>query len=137
MPSVEHRSLIAVHITSTVFPGRAPAGCVTLSCISNTVRNFHGVVDPDDEFNDVIRDLRQLLGVRGSPVLRKHVHWPHGMPQYDVGSAEVKRAADATELVNPGLYLAGNYRNGCSIGECVESGRQAAGRVAVYLARAG
>jgi oxygen-dependent protoporphyrinogen oxidase len=49
----------------------------------------------------------------------------------------VKDAADMTEQQNPGLYLAGNYRNGVSVGDCIASGQQVAERVAGYLSRAG
>ena len=49
----------------------------------------------------------------------------------------MKDAADATERQNPGLYLAGNYRNGVSVGDCIASGQQVAERVVAYLARAG
>ena len=80
---------------------------------------------------------RSLLGVRGEPVFAKHVYWPRAIPQYTVGYQIVKDAADTTEHQNPGLYLAGNYRNGVSVGDCIASGQQVAERVAAYLTRAG
>ena len=84
----------------------------------------------------VLHDLRALVGVRDEPVFAKHVFWPRAIPQYTVGYQAVKSAAEATELANPGLYLAGNYRNGVSVGDCVASGQQIAQRVESYLTRA-
>jgi oxygen-dependent protoporphyrinogen oxidase len=83
----------------------------------------------------VLIDLRQLLGVRGEPIFAKHVYWPRAIPQYTVGYQAVKDAADEVERSNPGLYLAGNYRHGVSVGDCMASGLQVAGQVARYLAR--
>jgi oxygen-dependent protoporphyrinogen oxidase len=54
-----------------------------------------------------------------------------------VGYQAVKNAADEMESENPGLYLAGNYRSGVSVGDCMASGQQVAQRVANYLTRAG
>ena len=93
--------------------------------------------DTDLLVERVLIDLRQLIGVRGEPVFAKHVYWPRAIPQYTVGYQAVKNAVDETELANPGLYLAGNYRNGVSVGDCVASGQQIAQRVASYLTRAG
>ena len=60
-------------------------------------------------------------------------YWSRAIPQYTVGYQAVKDAADSTEQQNPGLYLAGNYRNGVSVGDCIASGQQVAERVAAYL----
>jgi oxygen-dependent protoporphyrinogen oxidase len=69
-------------------------------------------------------------------VFTHHIFWPRAIPQYTVGYQTVKTAADATEAANPGLYLGGNYRNGVSVGDCVASGQQIAGRVERYLTQA-
>ena len=39
--------------------------------------------------------------------------------------------------MNPGLYLAGNYRHGVSVGDCIASGQQVAEKVSAYLAHSG
>jgi oxygen-dependent protoporphyrinogen oxidase len=137
IPSAEQSGLTAIHVASTSFAERASSGYVTLTCVLDSSYASNDIPDADKQYYDTMRELQQLLGVRGIPVLRKHVHWPHGIPQYERGYDDVKRAADATELMNPGLYLAGNYRNGWSIGACIESGQQVARSVATYLARAG
>jgi oxygen-dependent protoporphyrinogen oxidase len=52
-----------------------------------------------------------------------------------VGYQAVKDAATAMETRFPGLYLAGNYRNGVSVGDCLAEGTVVAGRVAQFLGR--
>lgn len=138
VPAVERRNILGVLFNSSLFPSRAPDGYVALTCFVGGARMpDRAREDTDLLLERVLLDLRQLLGVRGEPVFAKHVYWPRAIPQYTVGYQSVKDAADTTERQNPGLYLAGNYRNGVSVGDCVASGMQVAERVAAYLARAG
>jgi oxygen-dependent protoporphyrinogen oxidase len=138
VPAVERRTLLGALFSSSLFPGRAPDECVTITCFVGGSRQAERArEDTDLLLERVLLDLRQLLGVRGEPVFAKHVYWSRAIPQYTVGYQAVKDAADITEQQNPGLYLAGNFRNGVSVGDCVASGQQVAERVAAYLTRAG
>ncbi|AMW06610.1 hypothetical protein GEMMAAP_06345 [Gemmatimonas phototrophica] len=138
VPAVERRTLLGALFSSSLFPGRAPDECVTITCFVGGSRQAERArEDTDLLLERVLLDLRQLLGVRGEPVFAKHVYWSRAIPQYTVGYQSVKDAADLTEQQNPGLYLAGNFRNGVSVGDCVASGQQVAERVAAYLTRAG
>jgi oxygen-dependent protoporphyrinogen oxidase len=83
----------------------------------------------------LLYELRTLLGVDGEPTFVHHVYWPRAIPQYTVGYQAVKDAATAMETRFPGLYLAGNYRNGVSVGDCLAEGTSVAGRVAQFLGR--
>jgi oxygen-dependent protoporphyrinogen oxidase len=138
IPATERRALLGALFSSSLFPGRAPDDCVTITCFVGGARQAERAREDTDLLVErVLLDLRQLLGVQGEPVFAKHVYWSRAIPQYTVGYQAVKDAADATEAQNPGLYLSGNYRNGVSVGDCVASGQQVAERVAAYLARAG
>ncbi|WP_310568530.1 protoporphyrinogen oxidase [Gemmatimonas sp.] len=138
IPSKEKRSILGALFSSSLFPDRAPDGHVAITCFVGGARMPERAREDTDLLVErVLIDLRQLLGVRGEPIFAKHVYWPRAIPQYTVGYQAVKDAADETELANPGLYLAGNYRNGVSVGDCVASGQQIAQRVATYLTRAG
>ncbi|MFN7532857.1 MAG: protoporphyrinogen oxidase [Gemmatimonas sp.] len=138
IPATERRTLLGALFSSSLFPGRAPDDCVTITCFVGGARQAERAREDTDLLVErVLLDLRQLLGVQGEPVFAKHVYWSRAIPQYTVGYQAVKDAADATEAQNPGLYLSGNYRNGVSVGDCVASGQQVAERVAAYLARAG
>ena len=78
----------------------------------------------------VIDDLRLLLGVRGEPTFRAFHLWPKAIPQYTLGYGRFKEIMDDAERRNPGLGLAGSYREGVAIGEVIASAVQTAERVA-------
>ncbi len=138
IPAAEQRNLLGALFSSSLFPARAPEGHVTITCFVGGARQPQMAREESDVLvGRVLHDLRALLGVRGDPLFIKHVFWPRAIPQYTLGYQAVKDAADATEAANPGLYLAGNYRNGVSVGDCIASGQQMAERVATYLTRAG
>jgi protoporphyrinogen/coproporphyrinogen III oxidase len=138
IPAKEKRSILGALFSSSLFPDRAPDGHVSITCfVGGTRMPERAREDTDLMVERVLIDLRQLLGVRGKPVFVNHVYWPRAIPQYTVGYQAVKNAADEMESDNPGLYLAGNYRSGVSVGDCVASGQQIAQRVASYLTQAG
>ena len=138
IPAAERRSLLGALFSSSLFPARAPEDHVTITCFVGGTRHPDIARENTDTLvSRVMHDLRELLGVRGDPTFIKHVFWPRAIPQYTVGYQAVKDAADAIEQANPGFYLAGNYRNGVSVGDCIASGQQTAKRVAAYLTRAG
>ena len=138
IPSVERRSVLGALFNSSLFPERAPDDHVAITCFIGGARHPARAREGTDALVErVMHDLRDLVGARRDPMFVKHVFWPRAIPQYTVGYGAVKQAADAMELANPGFYLAGNFRNGVSVGDCVASGQLIAERVAAYLARAG
>jgi protoporphyrinogen/coproporphyrinogen III oxidase len=136
VPEVERRAMLGTLFTSTLFPGRAPDGHVTLaSFVGGTRQPTAALQTTEATVAALMPDLRELLGVTAPPVFVKRVVWPRAIPQYIVGYETVQEAATETETANAGLYLTGNYRHGVSVGDCVTSARQTADRVATYLAR--
>lgn len=134
VPAVEKRNILGALFSSTLFPDRAPADHVTITVFVGGGRQPAIARAQTDELVKLVRtDLRDLLGVRGDPVFAKHVYWSRGIPQYAVGYDTVKSAAEQTEAANPGLYLTGNFRHGVSVGDCIASGQQVAGKVAAWL----
>ncbi len=133
VPEVERRNVLGVIFSSTVFPGRAPQGHVLLTAFVGGVRH------PDLANADlgtltarVVDDLRLLLGVRGEPAFRAFHLWPKAIPQYTLGYGRFKEIMDDAERRNPGLALAGSYREGVAIGEVIAAAAEAADRVAAH-----
>lgn len=138
VPEVERRHVLGVIFSSTLFPDRAPAGHVLLTAFVGGVRN------PDLANADlptitarVHDDLRQLLGAAGEPTFRAFRLWPKAIPQYDLTYGRFREIMEDTERRNPGLALAGSYREGVAIGETIASGEAAAARVAAAAADPG
>lgn len=136
VPRVEQRRVLGVLFSSSLFPARAPEGHVTLTVFVGGARHpQQAALNTEALLPAVLRDLGDLLGVSGSPVYTHHAYWPRAIPQYLLGYQEVKDAVARTEAEHPGLYLAGNYHLGVSVGDCVANGVLTAERVASYLGR--
>jgi oxygen-dependent protoporphyrinogen oxidase len=129
-PEVERRRVLGVVFSSTIFPDRAPEGHVMLTAFVGGTRDPDFVqADPQTLTARVLDDLRVLLGAQGEPTFRRVQVWPKAIPQYVLGYGRFKDIADDVERRNPGLLLAGTYRDGVSLGEAIGSGERAASRV--------
>ncbi|AWN16241.1 protoporphyrinogen oxidase [Salinisphaera sp. LB1] len=135
IPHVEQRQTLGVLFPSSLFPNRAPAGHHLLSVFLGG-RRSPGITDEDDatHIGQAIADLSDLLGIRGAPVWQRVVRWPQAIPQYEIGHLDRLAAVDAALARHPGLSLAGNWRDGIAVGDCLDNGRRVGERVA---ARAG
>ena len=76
----------------------------------------------------VEQNLQKLLRVSGPPTFQRLIHWERAIPQYNLQHGEILAALDGTEQAWPGLALAGSYRGGVSVTQCLETGRLAAAR---------
>ena len=133
-PEVERRRVLGVVFSSTIFPDRAPEGHVMLTAFVGGTRDPDFVqADPQTLTARVLDDLRVLLGAQGEPTFRAVQVWPKAIPQYVLGYGRFKDIADDVERRNPGLLLAGTYRDGVSLAEAIGSGERAATRVAELL----
>ena len=131
VPDIERRNVLGTVFSSTLFPGRAPAGHVLLTSFVGGVRNPDlANADHSTLTARVLDDLRLLLGVRGEPTFRAHHLWPKAIPQYTLSYGRFKEIMDETERRNPGLALAGSYRDGVAVGDVVAAADVAAARVA-------
>jgi oxygen-dependent protoporphyrinogen oxidase len=137
VPEVERRHVLGVIFSSTLFPDRAPEGHVTLTAFVGGVRN------PDLANADVptitarvLDDLHLLLGAKGEPTFRAFHLWSKAIPQYDLTYSRFKEIMDEAERRNPGLALAGSYREGVAVGEVIAGAEQAAVRLADHLSEA-
>jgi oxygen-dependent protoporphyrinogen oxidase len=133
-PEVERRRLLGVIFSSTLFPDRAPPGHVLLTAFVGGTRDPDLVqADPHTITARVLDELRVLLGTQGEPTFRAIQVWPKAIPQYVLGYGRFKDIAEQTEMNNPGLVLAGTYRDGVSLGDAIASGERAATRGAKLL----
>jgi oxygen-dependent protoporphyrinogen oxidase len=127
VPAVERRTIVGALFNSAVFADRAPAGHVLVTCfVGGTGQPELVDAAPDALLGAVVDELRELLGVRAAPRFVRDTRWPRAVPQYAVGHDAVTRAADEAERRNPGLFFAGQYRDGPGLGDCVAGALRAA-----------
>jgi oxygen-dependent protoporphyrinogen oxidase len=130
IPGIEGFKILGAIFSSSLFPNRAPAGHVLLSIYVGGERQPELASLPADELVKLVcEDLRVLLGVRGQPVFTHHHFWPRAIPQYNVGYGKYKDLLNEIESKARGLFFAGSFRDGVSLGDSIVSGANIAERV--------
>ena len=130
IPRVEGFNILGTIFSSALFPNRAPAGHVLLSCYVGGERQPELAALPPDKLCALVcEDLRRLLGLQGPPVFMHIARWPRAIPQYNVGFGKYRQLLADIEARSPGLFFAGSYRDGVSLGDSIVSGVNIAERV--------
>jgi oxygen-dependent protoporphyrinogen oxidase len=134
IPKIEGFRILGTIFSSALFPNRAPAGHVLLSSYVGGERypELAGLA-PDELVTLTCADLAALLGVKGKPVFRHTAHYPRAIPQYNLGYGKFKERINEIESNARGLFLAGHFRDGVSLGDSIVSGSNIAGRVQNFL----
>jgi len=134
IPQVEKCRTLGAIFSSSLFPNRAPVGHVLVTCY------LGGARDPEAALKDfptltsfALEDLRRLLGVTGFPIFMHHFAFPKAIPQYELGYGWFKQRMAEAEIKCSGLFLAGHYRDGISLGDSIVSGHDVAGRIGNFL----
>ena len=131
IPKIEGFKILGTIFSSALFPNRAPAGHVLLTSYIGGERYPElASLSPGKLVELVCEDLRVLLGVKGQPVFQHCALYPKAIPQYNVGYGKYRQLLTNLEAAAPGLFFAGHYRDGVSLGDSMVSGLNIAERVA-------
>lgn len=138
VPRTEGLRILGTVFNSALFPGHSPEG---ISCFTSFAG---GAMDPklcdltDDEIMETIcAQAASVLGIKGTPVAKNLHRYARALPQYNLGHTEIVRSLETLSDKIPGLFLAGNYLSGPSIGSCVEQANRTGDAVRIYLASIG
>jgi protoporphyrinogen/coproporphyrinogen III oxidase len=138
VPRAEGLRVLGTVFNSALFAGRAPEGMVCLTSFAG------GATDPklcdlsEEEIRETIcAEVARVLGITGKPVATNLHRYARALPQYNLGHGQIVKSLEALTAAMPGLFLAGNYLSGPSIGACVEQAYRTADAVHVYLASIG
>jgi oxygen-dependent protoporphyrinogen oxidase len=136
-PQNLRRDVLGVQWCSSIFPARAPDGCVLWRALCGGVHRGE-MLDLDDGAltKAVHAEIQLAMGVRGSPIFQRVIRWPKAIPQYQVGHLERLRRIDNLIAKHPGLFLGGNAYRGVAMGDCAEQGEAIAASVVDFLANA-
>lgn len=130
MPENEEGSILGALFSSTLFPGRSPEDHVLITSFVGGARHPElASLDSMELKKRVAGDLARLVGATGEPVWFDHIYWPHSIPQYGVNYDEVLEALERVEEQNPGVRIAGNFREGISVPDCMLNGIRWAERI--------
>jgi oxygen-dependent protoporphyrinogen oxidase len=130
IPKIEGFKILGTIFSSSLFPNRAPENFITLTSYVGGERQPElATLSPDELVNLVCEDLRVLLGVKGQPAFRQVALYQRAIPQYNVGYGKFKDLMSEIESKARGLFFAGSYRDGVSLGDSIVSGCNADERV--------
>lgn len=134
VPKAEQLSMLGTTYSSTVFQGRAPEGHVLLTSYIGGCRSPElAEMAPDQLIEHLLKDLRRLLGISGHPTFTHHTLIRKAIPQYNLGHEKFLNFMTETESRWPGLFFAGNYRNGISLSDSIVSGLNVAERIGTFV----
>ncbi len=120
--------------SSTMFANRAPQGSVSISAyVGGNGNRDAASLNGQDLSHLVHRELSDLLGISGKPVLSRCRQWVRSLPQYEIGHADKVETIEALHQRRPGLYVTGNYLGGVSVASCIEQAHKTADRVHRFL----
>ena len=133
VPEVENRSILGALFISTLFKNRAPKGHHLLTVFAGGARQPEIARMESEELLKLVEDdLKDLIGLQGEPVFKDHIYWPKSIPQYETGYGEIYSVFDELEADNAGLHLAGNFRHGISVPDCIKNGLKLGRTLAEY-----
>ena len=127
VPQTEGLRTTALSFVSTKFPFRAPEGHVLLRAFLGGVRDPGVLSLTDEQMVELVqREMGELLGLRGRPVMTRVFRWPEGTPQLEVGHLERMAEVEKKMAAIGGLYLAGAGIRSTGIPDSVAEGTRAA-----------
>ncbi len=129
VPRSERLPILACSYVSAKFDHRAPRDRVLLRAYLGGATQAALMDRSDSELVGLAHEsLRELLGIRGRPLLSKTSRFPRSMPQHPVGFK--KRASRILDLASrhPGLVLCGGALGVVGLPDCIRAGEQAAER---------
>jgi oxygen-dependent protoporphyrinogen oxidase len=137
IPKIEGFKILGTIFSSALFPNRAPAGHILLTSYVGGERYPElASLPPEKLVGLVCEDLRVLLGVKGQPVFQHCALYPKAIPQYNVGYGKFKDLMNEIETKTRGLFFAGHFRDGVSLGDSIVSGCNIAERAGKFLSAA-
>jgi oxygen-dependent protoporphyrinogen oxidase len=120
VPRLEKRNIMATTFSSIKFPKRAPQGKVLLRCFVGGAKNEAIVSWGDAELLAAVKkDIEEILGIKGAPLLQRICRWPKAMPQYSLGHEERISRIERGLAKHPGIFLTGSAYHGVGISDCV------------------
>jgi len=130
VPSLEKKNILGCLWSSSLFPHRAPDGCVGLTVFVGGGRQPELTGAGDGELlTMVLRDLETIMQIQGKPVYWSMTRWPQAIPQYVLGYQRVMDALRDFEQAHPGLFFCSNFRGGISVGDCIQNSESIARQV--------
>ncbi|MBF0370042.1 MAG: protoporphyrinogen oxidase [Magnetococcales bacterium] len=121
-PRSEKLRILGALFMSTLFKHRAPKDHVLLNVFVGGMMDTE-VEETDDEtlVNQMLKELKQLLGLSGKPTFIFLTRHKRSIPQYTFGHLDRLKTFDQMMENYPGLHFRANWREGISVADCVKN----------------
>lgn len=126
IPSKEQYKILGTLFTSSMFPQHSSKEFHVLRTFIGGTR-FPNIVNLDQKSteNIVLQDLKELLGIKESPIFSHYHLWKSAIPQYNLGYEVFCHTIENAQRLFSGLHIMGNYRDGISLPQCILAGLKA------------
>jgi protoporphyrinogen/coproporphyrinogen III oxidase len=106
---------------SSLFPGRAPENHVLVTSFVGGATDLQAAsLSASELIATVHRELTPILGVSQEPAFSNAKTWHRAIPQFNIGHSQLIADLALLQGRYPGLWFAGNYLHGPSLGVCVD-----------------
>ncbi|GAA4096676.1 protoporphyrinogen oxidase [Actinomadura miaoliensis] len=136
VPAVEGREVKAVTFSSVKWPHlrESAPDLIAVRCSIGRYGEEHTLQRSDDDLRAAaVTELAVTCGLDELPIACRVTRWGGGLPQYNVGHADVVARIRAAVAGQPGLAVAGAAYDGLGIPACIATARAAATRVLEHL----
>jgi oxygen-dependent protoporphyrinogen oxidase len=135
IPNKENKKILGTLWDSSIFPGRAPEGYVSLrSMAGGACHPDYGILAPDELAANTRETLKEIMGIDTVPEFVKLFQHEKAIPQYSVGhSQRLSKLEQILKEHHPGIFLTGNAFYGIGINDCVASAEKVAHQVMDFI----
>ncbi|WP_167616900.1 protoporphyrinogen oxidase [Maribellus sediminis] len=132
VPSRENKKILGALFTSSFFVQRAPEGGAVISVFMGGTRRPEIYEMSDQEIHSLLESqAREMLEIPDfKPDLLKIFRYKHAIPQYGLDSKRRFETINKLQEKYPGLYLAGNIRDGIGMADRIKQARTLAEELA-------
>lgn len=122
VPNKEQLHFLGAICNSAIFPEKAPAGKVLLTVFTGGARleQLFDRMGSDALQQQIIQELQVILQLQAPPVMQRFSVWNKGIPQLNVGHAQLREAVAAFTASYPGIILSGNYLHGVAVSALIQ-----------------
>ncbi|WP_138495519.1 protoporphyrinogen oxidase [Paenibacillus pinistramenti] len=128
VPRKEKRNITACTWTSTKWLHTSPDDKVLLRCYVGRSGEEENVFLPDEDLTGlVLKDLKELMGLKAKPQFVEITRLPKSMPQYPVGHLEhLSHFEQELRGKLPGVYATGAAFRGVGLPDCIKQAKELA-----------
>jgi oxygen-dependent protoporphyrinogen oxidase len=121
VPQKEQRHILGSIWTSSIFRDRAPDGHVQFRCMVGGDGDHASMNFSDEQLVAlVIGDMKDIVGVSGTPSLVKCYRRQQGIPQFTIGHRNTMTVIEAELKKAGGISVTGNAYYGIGLNDCVK-----------------